>query len=137
MIDIGFDIAHKLHKLGFDEYCADDFVVDVKTGDISRMEHYHGLQSNYPYETICPAPTYEQVVDWFETKKLYLSRYWYNDRYNKPRWAYSLTIDNGIDKYIGSNLEEVLLKVIDIYEKRRNKPTETKIDYNKIRKHST
>ncbi len=123
---VPFDIAATMKIKGFDEICYGIYEYskdEIKFSD----KNYQIRNSNIDSNTHFAAPTYQQVVDWLETKKIYFSKYRYDDTITPARWAYSLTVStkdwtdvrhSERNQYLGSDFWVAIRRTIDFLDKR-------------------
>lgn len=89
---VPYEIALKLKALGFNDGCLGVFFTfDGEFWEIIDNSHFNILDEIYDIgsEFILKAPTYHQVIDWFQEKyDIYIGKTGYNDKKTPKRWVY-------------------------------------------------
>jgi hypothetical protein len=133
---VPYELALKLNELGFNEECVCGYDISQKIRGKLAQSNKGSYISWDKYDHDTPAPTFQQVIDWFRTEhNLHLVPIFsYND---KKKWSYHiivLNIPDGddrscylplLDKGLTLHYElemardEAILKAIEIIEKRK------------------
>lgn len=129
-IFVPYKIAQKLKEIGFDEPCIayydDRYCLymwhSIMTKKVSVEEELSicNFNESNPYDNIISAPTYEQVFKWFREKGIDSSLFTENGYYYYRGSKGDKFLFSGTESYYEQAQEQLILKLIEIYEKGKN-----------------
>jgi hypothetical protein len=109
---VTYEIAKKLKELGFDKPCFTYFFADTNELYESTVRMYN---FNRGQEVSCPL--WQQVIDWFDTKKIIITRS-FGSNFEGGKW---LIGHKGEDNFLmfkaSDTKEQAILKAIELITK--------------------
>ncbi len=111
---VSYELAIKLKEIGFNVDTI--FGYDNSKRLRGKLSHTNSgsIISWDIHDEHIKAPLYQEVIEWLETKDIFLSRVYYNDKITPARWIYHLSNKELDNHYVGSDYEKAIEETIKL-----------------------